>query len=47
MKECEVCGCEFAPNSNRQKYCTECKKIVLRKQRVDATDRFYKKKFTL
>ena len=34
--KCAVCGAEFVPNSNRQKYCTACSRIVHRKQKNES-----------
>jgi len=45
MKRCTVCGEKFIPNSNRQKYCSDCKKEVLKEQRDKARDKYYRKKF--
>jgi uncharacterized OB-fold protein len=45
MKRCTVCGEKFIPNSNRQKYCSDCKKKVLKEQRDKARDKYYRKKF--
>lgn len=37
--KCAVCGTEFAPNSNRQKYCTACSRIVHQKQKNESARR--------
>jgi hypothetical protein len=33
--QCIKCGRNFIPNSNRQKYCPECKKLVQKQQTRD------------
>jgi hypothetical protein len=39
-KFCVVCGAEFVANSNRQKYCSDCKnEVKLAKQRVSSQTR--------
>lgn len=37
--KCTVCGAEFAPNSNRQKYCTACSRMVHQKQKNESARR--------
>lgn len=32
---CERCGCEIIKQSNKQKYCKECAKIVLKEQKLN------------
>ena len=34
--KCAVCGASFLPNSNRQKYCSECSRKVHRKQKNES-----------
>lgn len=38
---CEMCGREYTPKGNTQKYCEDCKAVAKR----NAKDRYYKKKF--
>ena len=33
-KNCVNCGAPFVPNSNRQKYCDQCGKLIHRKQKT-------------
>lgn len=42
MKTCPQCNRQFAPGSNRQKWCPLCKPIVRRQQwrRYDATRKY-------
>ena len=42
-KKCTICGCTYIANSNRQKYCTECKKEIIKKQRDKAREKYYRK----
>lgn len=37
---CEKCGREFTANSNRQKYCKECKKVIQREQIKKRVNKF-------
>lgn len=41
MKKCVICGEEFYPTCNRQKYCCECKKIILKEQVKKALIKYY------
>lgn len=34
-KKCSVCGKYYLPKGNRSKYCPDCKRIVLRRQKAD------------
>jgi hypothetical protein len=34
-KNCEECGVEFEPESNRQKYCKTCQPVVRRRQKQE------------
>ena len=43
-KKCEVCGLEFQPSSNRQKYCTTCKKEKEKLMYAERHKRRYQKK---
>jgi len=36
---CVECGAAFVPNSNRQKYCSDCSKKVHRRQKNESAKR--------
>jgi predicted nucleic acid-binding Zn-ribbon protein len=45
-KKCTECGTKYTPNSNRQKYCPECKNTIrLAKKRINSKERRAKKAF--
>ena len=43
-KNCERCGQPYLPNSNRQKYCPECRPIQEKKRGRDKQRRYYQRK---
>ncbi|WP_027356320.1 hypothetical protein [Desulfofundulus thermocisternus] len=44
LKACRICGKDFTPTSNRQKYCPECKKTVEREKNREYVKRHRQKK---
>lgn len=44
-KVCERCKEEYQPNSNRQKWCKECGKIMNRKRRKQRCKEYYKRTY--
>ena len=43
MKKCNKCGIEYKENSNSQKYCLKCRKII-RKEQQKKADKTYREK---
>ncbi|SHF65008.1 hypothetical protein SAMN02745218_02794 [Desulfofundulus australicus DSM 11792] len=44
LKACSICGKDFAPTSNRQKYCPDCRKEVEREKNREYVKRHRQKK---
>lgn len=43
VRKCIICGSEYMPTGNQQKYCRTCAPVVLKAKRSEAAKRFNKK----